>query len=169
MKTRIILMFIFVTILGAYFTAQNKISHQPNLRALKLGMNIEELEHYFGAATSAERNLLTYIFDDSSELVVTLRDDMVTSAIIKFHSPLKIEDPKLRELTLVQMDSGQLSDNKPSWFFAGKPEEGLIYKITSEGTIESLTWVPPFAYENKHQKHLHALLRDFRHQNLENL
>lgn len=169
MKTRIIIAMIFVTIISAYITAQSKISHQPNLKALRLGMSVQKLEEYFGSATGEDRNLLTYIFDDSSELVVTLRDDLVASAIIKFHKPLKIEDPKLRELTLVQMESSQFNDGRPSWFFAGKPQEGLIYKITADGTIESLTWVPPFSYSNSHPKHLHALLEDFQNQNIENL
>lgn len=155
-------------IFGAYFGAQSKLQVNEAYRNLKLGMTTDSLEHLLGSPTSKVRNQLTYIFDDSSELTVTLRDDIVSSAKIRFRSPIKIEDPDFRKLTLVQMESDTLTE-KPSWFFAGKPAEGLVYKITSDGFIESLTWVPPFTYGSKDPKNLQALLQDFRTQQTINM
>ncbi len=166
--------YVFILLVGAgllgaaYFNAQTKI-HQPlNLVSLKLGMTVDQIESVFGVPSAQNRNQLTYIFEDASEMIITLRDDIVASAIVKFHQPVKIEDPQMRQLTLVQMESDTVS-SQPSWFYAGKPEEGLIYKITANGVIESLTWVPPFSYQAKQPKQLQALLRDFQSQNLSNL
>ncbi|GEM_PF-1058271 len=169
MKVRLTLGTILLTIFAAYFAAQSKIIHQPDLTKLHLGMTTQRLKYQFGPPDAQDRNTLTYIFDDSSVLTITLRDEVVASAKIKFHQPLKIEDPKLKEMSLVQMDAGNLIENNPSWFFAGKPEEGLIYKITSEATIESLTWVPPFTYAKENPRHLQVLIRDFKNQHSANL
>ena len=155
-------------IFGAYQAAQNKIESPLAISSLKLGMDLEQLEEAFGTPSAQSRNQLTYILNDGSELFITLREDVVSSAKVKFHRTIKIQDPDMKKLTLVQMDSHNL-DNNPSWFFAGNPAEGLIYKITNEGTIESLTWVPPFTYGANRPKQVQALLRDFQTQKLSNL
>lgn len=165
-------LFILLAVAGllgtAYFNAQTKIHRPLKLTSLRLGMTVDQIESVFGVPSAQNRNQLTYIFEDASEMVITLRDDIVASAKVKFHQPVKIEDPQMRQLTLVQMESETLS-SQPSWFFAGKPEEGLIYKITANGVIESLTWVPPFTYQQKQPKQLQALLRDFQSQNVTQL
>jgi hypothetical protein len=148
----------------AWQVAQNKMNHPLLLETLHLGMSIEEVEQHFGSPSAESRNYYTFILQDGSELLVTLRDNAVSSAQVKFHRTIKIQDPEMRKLTLVQMQPDNDENNDPTWFFAGKPEEGLIYKITSQGTIESLTWVPPFTYGNNRPKHLQALLRDFKTQ-----
>ncbi len=152
-------------IIAAYFTAHSQVDQHADLKALHLNMKLSELEESFGSPFAKNRNQLTYILKDSSELVVTLRDEIVASAIVKFHRPLKIEDPEMRGLSLVQMDAGDMSGEHPSWFFAGKPEEGLIYKVSARGVVESLTWVPPFSYTSHSPKHLQALIKDFTSQN----
>lgn len=148
------------TIGGAYYTAQSKITYKTDLSSLKLGMNLQQVKSTFGAPTSENRNILTYILPNSSVLTITFRDDVVTSAKVKFMQPVKVTDPELRKLTLVQMDPA-LTDEKPSWFFAGAPEQGLIYKITADGVIESLTWVEPFTLHSQRPKSAQALVRDF--------
>lgn len=146
----------------AYRSAENKIETPLDLQALHLGMTSDELEDKFGHPDAQNRNQLTYILEDSSKMIVTLRDDVVASARVEFHHPIKIEDPKMRQLTLVQMEADSLNEAEPSWFFAGKPESGLIYKITSAGSVESLTWVPPFSYSRNNPKNLQVLLQDFK-------
>jgi hypothetical protein len=150
-------------VIGAWTAAQNKISRPLNLDSLRLGMSARDIEHHFGTPSAESRNQYTYILQDGSELQITFREKKVSSAKVKFHHSVKIEDPKMRKLTLVQMEHSEF-DNNPSWFFAGKPEEGLIYKITSDGLIESLTWVPPFSYGSHRPKNLQALLQDFNSQ-----
>jgi hypothetical protein len=153
-------------ILGAYKVAQNKIDRPLNLDHLRLGMTVRDMESTFGTPSAQSRNQLTYILEDGSELFITLRDEKISSAKVNFHRMIKIQDPEMKKLSLVQMDMHDFTSNRPSWFFAGSPEAGLIYKITSEGIIESLTWVPPFTYgTNNRAKHLGALLRDFQSQN----
>lgn len=169
MKLGVIFTLIFGLIAAAYINASNSLGQKVDLNALQLQMPVEELENKFGAPFSRERNTLTYILEDSSQLQITLRDNVVASAVVKYHRPLRIEDPQLRQLTLVQMQPAGMHEEKPSWFFAGKPEEGLIYKITQNGEIESLTWVPPFSYGTHQAKHLSALLRDFKTQHVSNL
>lgn len=154
---------------AAYFAAATKTNRQLDLKALHVGMTYGQLESAFGSPYDKTRNQLTYILEDSSTLVINLRDNIVANAKIKFHQTIKIEDPDMRRLSLVQMESDQLSSDRPSWFFAGKPEEGLIYKITADGIIESLTWVPPFSYTDHQPKQLQALLQDFQNQNSMNL
>ncbi len=163
-----ILTLVMSTIVGAYFTAQSKISYKSDLSALKLGMGLSAVKKSFGAPTSENRNILTYILPNSSVLTITFRDDVVTSAKVKFIQPVTVTDPELKKLTLVQMDPA-LNDEKPSWFFAGAPEQGLIYKITADGVIESLTWVEPFTLHSQQPKNVQALLRDFNSTNLSNM
>jgi hypothetical protein len=162
----------FTVILGliglAYFSAQSQGQQPLELKDIQLGMNEKQLAQFFGGPSSKHRNQLTYILPDYSELSVTLRDQVVSSAKIKFHKPLKIEDPKLRQLTLVQMDT-EVSGTQPSWFFAGNPSEGLIYKITAQGVIESITWIKPFTYGQQRPKELQALFKDFNIQRTLNL
>jgi hypothetical protein len=163
-----ILVVVASTITGAYFTAQSKIAAKSDLSALKLGMDLASVKESFGVPTSEFRNILTYILPNSSVLTITLRDDVVTSAKVKFIQPVTVTDPELRKLTLVQMEPA-LNDEKPSWFFAGAPELGLIYKITADGIIESLTWVEPFTLHSHHPKNVQALLRDFKSTLLTNM
>jgi hypothetical protein len=150
--------------LSAYLVAQNKIQRPLELDSIRLGMTVDEIQKTFGTPFAETRNHFTYVLQDGSELFITLRDERVSSATVKFHRTIQIQDPEMKRLTLVQMDQAQQESNNPSWFFAGKPEEGLIYKITSQGLIESLTWVPPFSYGSNRPKQLQALLRDFNSQ-----
>lgn len=143
---------------SAYFTAETKMNHRSDLHFLKLGMTSEQIELTLGAPTSRHGQELTYILDDASELVISFRDTIVTSAKVKFLRPMPVQDSNL---TLIQMDSNQTGTN-PSFFYAGKPQEGLIYKISSEGLIESMTWVQPFSHGHSRPKNLQALLRDFK-------
>ncbi len=169
MKLGVLVTVILGIIATAYINANQNMTQRVDLSALRLHMTVAELETNFGTPFSRQRNNLIYILKDSSELSITLRDDVVASAVVKFHNPLRIEDPQMRQLTLVQMSPGELQNGNPSWFFAGKPEEGLIYKITQNGEIESLTWVPPFTYARNQPKNLQALLQDFKSQHLSNL
>ncbi len=148
-------------IVGAYSTAKNKMQNPINLDSIRLGMTKEMITKKFGLPSAAVNNQLTYILSDGSELSFTLRDGKVSSAKVKFHGLIKIQDPQMKGLTLVQMQPNPLEMNNPSWFYAGEPSQGLIYKIKSEGVVESLTWVPPFSYETSSPKQLQALLRDF--------
>lgn len=164
---------IFTTIFGiialAFVNANQKLHQKVDLKALHLQMSVSELESNFGSPDSRQRSSLIYILDDSSQLTITLRDDLVASAVVKFRNPMRIEDPEMRKLTLVQMSPADIQSGDTSWFFAGKPSEGLIYKITQNGEIESLTWVPPFTYGSNQPKNLQVLLRDFKNQHLSNL
>lgn len=148
-------------IISAYHAAQNKIEQPLKLETIRIGMTNSDIEASFGSPSARARNQTTYILQDGSELVLTFREKLLSSAKVKFHRVIKIQDPEMKKLTLVQMDPDQYESANPSWFFAGKPEEGLIYKITSEGIIESLTWVPPFSVSQNQPKHLQALLQDF--------
>ena len=169
MKSIFSIILVLVGIFSAYWNAQSRLEKSVNLSSVKLNMTLSEVEETFGQPFAQERNTLTYILEDSSRLYLSFRDDKVTSAMVKYQTPIKIEDPKLRELTLIQMSMNSITDDHPSWFFAGKPEDGLIYKVTQNGEIESLTWVPPFSYNNHSPKHLQALLHDFRNQSSSNL
>jgi hypothetical protein len=161
MKMSFIFALILTAVAGAYYSAQNKISEIPDLRSLHLGMTVADLKDVFGAPVYKDHNQLTYLFDDSSHLIITLRENEVASAQLKFNRPLQISDPQLKKLHLVQMELKNNDDMK--WFFAGNPEEGLIYKVTTSGVIESITWVPPFTYTGKAPKQrIGALLRDFK-------
>ncbi len=165
MKITFVFALLFSLIGYAYFSAQSKMNKPAEVLSLRLGMDMDALENAFGTPSAQERNRIIYILEDHSELMITLRDEVVASARLKYHRPLKIGDPKMKQLTLVQMESDAES-SRPSWFFAGKPEEGLIYKITGHGLVESLTWVPPFTYGSTQPKGLQALLRDFQNKHL---
>jgi len=164
MKYGFYLLLMLGFIWGAYQVALNKISKPLHLTSLRLGMSEQEIENIFGSPSAEVRNQAIYILEDGSELMITYRDKQVSSATVKFHKIVKIQDPEMRKLTLVQMAPNEIDSANPSWFFAGKPEEGLVYKITSEGLVQSLTWIPPFSANHNQAKHLQALLRDFKSQ-----
>lgn len=163
MKYGIYLILTIVLVYGAYKTAQVKIEKPINLAAIHLGMEPKEIEASFGTPSAKNGNKLVYILEDGSELVLTIREKVLSSATIKFRKLVQIQDPDMRKLSLVQMDMRE--EAGLSWFLAGNPEEGRIYKVTSEGIVESLTWVPPFTYGSSGRpKQLQALLRDFKGQ-----
>lgn len=162
MKYGIYLILTTALVYGAYKTAQVKIERPINLEAVHLGMASNEIEATFGTPSAKNGNKIVYILEDGSELVLTIREKTLSSATIKFRKLVQIQDPDMRKLSLVQMDMRE--EAGLSWFLAGNPEEGLIYKVTSEGIVESLTWVPPFTYGSGRPKQLQALLRDFRGQ-----
>lgn len=158
-------LFLALALVGtAYQIAAKKMEQPLNLQTLRLGMSLKDVQKTFGSPSAQHHNQFVFILIDGSELTVTLRDKRVSSATVRFKQLLKIQDPVMRKLTLVQMASHDIETNHPTWFFAGKPEEGLIYKITSEGVIESLTWVPPFSVSQNQPKNLQALLREFQTQ-----
>jgi hypothetical protein len=169
MKLGVIFTVLLALIAVAYVNANHKMTAKVDLKALHLQMTVKELEAHFGSPFSRQRNALTYILEDSSQLLITLRDNLVSSAVVKFHNPIRIEDPQIRQMTLVQLAPADDQNADPSWFFASKPEEGLIYKITQNGEVESLTWVPPFTYGSNQPKNLQALLHDFKKKHLSNL
>jgi len=84
----------------AYFSARESQGKKVSLSRLRLQMTVSELEKEYGAPFSRQRNMITYILEDSSQLIVTLRDEVIASAIVKFHRPLQIEDPELKKLSL---------------------------------------------------------------------
>jgi hypothetical protein len=151
-------------IFGAYQMAQKKMNSPLKLEAIRLGITTKTLEKHFGSPAAVFRNHYTYILSDGSELSITVREGKVSSAKVKFRRLVRIQDPQMKTLTMVQMQPNLIESDKPSWFFAGKPSEGHIYKIKSDGVIESLTWVPPFSYGTTAPKQLQALLRDFNSQ-----
>jgi hypothetical protein len=153
----------------AYNSAHEKMNQRTDLKKLTLGMNVKQIESAFGVPTAQNRNQLIYVLDDTSELTISLRDNIATSAQIKYINAVKVNDPELKKLTLVQMDPEETTSGKPNWFFAGKPEEGLIYKITATGVIESITWVQPFTYRNHRPKNVQVLVRDFNARELSSL
>jgi len=142
-------------------SANQKKTFNLKINSIQLGMNEDQIYSHFGEPFAKIGNVLTYILDDSSELTISFRDGAVSSAQYKFKNPPRIKDSKLKKLTLVQMQSEESYNNRPTWFFAGNPKDGLIYKVTSQGNVESLTWVPPFSYGNYQPKQLQALLKDF--------
>lgn len=161
MRYGLYLFLALLLITSAYQIAAKKMEQPLNLQSIRLGMSLKDVQRNFGSPSAQYHNQYIFILNDGSELTVTFRDKRISSATLKFQRVLKIQDPEMRKLTLVQMGSPDLENNHPTWFFAGKPEEGLIYKITSRGIIESLTWVPPFSVNQNQPKNLQALLRDF--------
>src|SRR3989338_951709 len=91
-------------VFAAYQTAQNQISRPLNLSSISLGMTVPEINKHFGTPSALIRNHYTYILSDGSELNFTLRDGLVSSANVKFHRKIQIQDPEMRKLSLVQME-----------------------------------------------------------------
>jgi hypothetical protein len=127
-----------------------------NLGALRVGMGISELD-FLGSPVSSSHRERIYTLPDQSNLVIAVEDGQVASAWLELRTPLKIEDPSLRNMQFVQMgmDESQL----PSWFYAASPGEGRIFKVSDRGFIQTITWVRPFSQHGGRQ--LQALLRDF--------
>ena len=162
MKYGFYLLLATVLVYGAFKTAQVKLEKPINIDSVHLGMTPRDIERAFGTPSAQNGNKIVYILEDGSEMILTIREKVLSSATIKFRKKIQIQDPEIKKLSLVQMDMRE--EAQLSWFLAGNPEEGRIYKVTSEGIIESLTWVPPFTYGTGRPKQLQALLRDFRGQ-----
>src|SRR5688572_14115549 len=107
MKYGVYLVLTIGLVFGAYQIAQNKIERPLNLSSIRLGMTVLDAEQNFGTPSAQSRNQYTYILDDGSELIFTLRDEKISSAKVKFHRTIKIQDPEMKQLSLVQMDSNE--------------------------------------------------------------
>ena len=149
---------VFIVSTAAYCTAQTKLDTAINLDKIKIGISPTQLEKIVGKATSSHINQLTYIFEDGTEMKVSLTEGLVSGAVINYKNPPTLQDPE--KLTFLQVNTQDSSDQR-NWFYVGKPEDGQIFKINMDGKVKSLTLVPPFQHKSNTPKHFQALLRDF--------
>lgn len=157
---------IFIVLIGlsAFKSAEKKLRISSDFDFIRSGISIRELEKKVGQPLSIEKNENVYILDDGSELRVTVNEGKLLKANLKFNHLLKIQDPKIKGLTLVQIQPDPYEIQNTSWFYAGDPNRGMIYKVSSKGFIEGISWLPPFHYPDHRPKQLQALLQDFRTQ-----
>ncbi len=148
---------VFTLSLGAYCTAQTKLDTTVELKTLKLGITQKQLERIVGTPSGKVDNELTYVFEDGSDLKVTMTKGYLSSAVMNYKKPTLIPEPE----KLVFLNVNSKLDDHQDWFFLGRPQLGLIYKINSEGKVKSLTWIQPFEHTSSTPKHFHALLKDF--------
>jgi len=141
----------------ALFSARSKLHDYSSLGPLTVGMTVAELE-FLGDPVSASSRELVYLLPDQSSLVIALDEGKVFSAWLELKSPLKIQDPALRNLTFVQM--GMDESQIPTWFYAAAAGQGQIFKVSEQGFIQSITWVKPFTAMEP-SRNLQALLHDF--------
>ncbi|HXH31194.1 MAG TPA: hypothetical protein VNJ01_10315 [Bacteriovoracaceae bacterium] len=149
---------VFTLCMTAFCTAQTKLDSAIDLGKLRIGITLTQLEKIIGKATASDINQLTYIFQDGSELKVKLTEGLVSGAVINYKKLLKLEKPE--ELTFLQVNA-RAPDDHQGWFYVGKPRDGQIYKVNSEGKVQSLTLVPPFEHKASTPKHFQALIQNF--------
>lgn len=148
---------IFFIAFLALFSARSKMHDYSSLSDLKVGMTTEELE-FLGNPVSVSDREMVYLLPDQSSLIIALEDKKVFSAWLELKTPLKVQDPSLRNLTFVQM--GMDESQAPTWFYAAAPGEGRIFKVSEQGYVQSITWVKPFTPHGP-SRNLQALLNDF--------
>ena len=168
MKWFISLLAIPVIVAAAYFFRPSTVTYTHNF-PIKLGMSLAQTSELIGTPTAVDGTRWIYILEDQSELVLSFRDDVIWSASLNFQEPKEIEDPDFKELTLFQIGIDGSDTENPSYFYAGEPGEGKIWKVNAQGKIESLTWVPPFQQTTLQPKNIQALYKDFRGQYRMNL
>lgn len=132
-------------------------------------MSQTEIQETIGLPTATDGQKWIFVLDDQSELMVSFRDEVIWTATLTYHDPKEIQDPDFKELTLVQVGVDASDYAKPSYFYAGEPGEGKIWKVNANGKVESLTWVSPFEKSKLTPKNIQALYKDFRGQYLMNL
>ncbi len=145
--------------IGSLWSAKTKMHDYSSLGSLKVGMSVSQLQ-FLGSPASASHRERIYTLPDQSNLVIAVEDGAVASAWLELRSPLKIEDPSLRDMQFVQM--GMDESQSPNWFYAASPGEGRIFKVSDRGYIQTITWVRPFSQNGGRQ--LQALLNDFTNQ-----
>ena len=147
------LLFVSVTL----WSAQEKVAHFDQLKSLRVGQKIEELQ-FLGPPISEDDRERIYLLSNSSTLVVSTFDNKVVGAWLTLKTPVKIEDGgEWGELEFVQVN---LKEENPTWFFAGSPTDGRVFKVNQNGFIEAITWVRPFSSIYP-QKKLQALYKEF--------
>lgn len=156
-KKTIIALGLFIIVGLAYFSAEKKkLSIHPLLK-IQVGMNENSLQ-FLGPAISSNNREKIYWLDNGATFLVTLFEGKITGAWLNFTSPVEIQQTWTQNLKFVQMTID--SEQDPSWFFAGNPNEGKVFKINTFGLIESITWVKPFE-SHQQSKNLQALYNDF--------
>ena len=93
---------VFLIAILALVSARNKMHDYSTLSPLRVGMTVEELG-FLASPVSVSSRELVYLLPDQSNLVIALDDGAVFSAMLELKTPLKIQDPSLRNLTFVQM------------------------------------------------------------------
>ena len=157
--------FVGVFCFSAYQSAEKKLKQSRNFDFIRSGISLTDLEKKIGRPLSSFQNENIYSLKDGSELKVTFHEGKILKANLKFNQLIQIEDPRVKGLTLVQIQADPYEAQNTSWFYAGDPAQGMIYKISSKGHVESISWLPPFQYNNGHHpKQLQALLQDFKTQ-----
>lgn len=141
----------------ALISARQKMHDYSSLEPLRVGMPVNQLG-FLGNPVSVSERELVYLLPDQSSLVIAINDGEVFSAMLELRTPLKIEDPSLRGLTFVQMRLDEYQS--PTWFYAAAAGKGQIFKVSSQGLIQTITWVRPFA-SIEPSRNLQALLQDF--------
>jgi len=148
---------VFLVAAMALVSARNKMHDYSALDSLRVGLPVSELG-FLGNPVSVSKSELVYLLPDQSSLVIAVEDGAVFSAMLELKTPLKIQDPSLRNLTFVQM---RMDDyQSPAWFYAAAADEGRIFKVSDQGNIQTITWVRPFASPEP-SRNLQALLHDF--------
>lgn len=146
---------LFVSI--ALWSAQNKVAHFDQLKSLRVGQTVDDLD-FLGPAISEDERERVYLLPNSSSLIVSIFDNKVVGAWLTLKTPVKIEDGgEWGELEFVQVN---LKEENPAWFFAGSPKDGRVFKVNQLGFIEAITWIKPFSSIYP-QKKLQALYREF--------
>jgi hypothetical protein len=148
---------LFAIVMSAFFTAQEKKVDLDPLLKIQVGMSAESLS-FLGPAISANDRERVYWLENGSTFLVTLFEGKITGGWLSFQSPLKIQEHSTQKLRFVQINLDH--ENDPSWFFAGAPSLGKVFKINQAGLIESIIWVKPFATDAP-AKNLQALYQDF--------
>ena len=141
----------------ALVSARQKMHDYSALAPLRVGLPVAQLG-FLGNPVSVSERELVYLLPDQSNLVIAVDDGEVFSAMLELKTPLKIQDPSLRNLTFVQMRMDEYES--PTWFYAAAADEGRIFKVSSQGLIQTITWVRPFASVEP-SRNLQALLQDF--------
>lgn len=145
----------------ALFSANRKANHLNPFDLVRVGKSVESLRS-LGVPLSKSQSQNHYLLENGSTLVVNILNNRVSGAWIELKKPLSINDERFSHLRFVKLNMEDTS--RPSWFYAGSPSEGKIFKVSHKGMIESISWVKPFS-ESKNTKNLQALLFEFNQQN----
>lgn len=144
-------------VLTALWSAQQKMNDLDQVKQINVGAPVSSLNH-LGEPVSVSSSERMYFLNNGSTLVVSVFQHTITGAWLNLKNPISIQDEHLKSLRFVQV--GVDESLRPTWFYAGLPGDGRVFKVVQNGLIHSITWVRPFG-QKESPRQLQALYKEF--------
>ncbi|MBL7663596.1 MAG: hypothetical protein JNM93_00570 [Bacteriovoracaceae bacterium] len=128
---------------------------------LKVGLSSSEIVEKLGQPVKTEQHSWHYKLENKSMLILTIKENKLKGAVLKFTDPQNFDLVAHTEKEMVKIGEGNSPQNdNQKWVLIGIPEKGKLWKILEDKSVESISWIRPFKSETP-RKNPETLLAEF--------